>query len=130
MKIVCVPLVYPTVLLTLIYFLVFVRLVNPKTTSAVKDILIPDSNFNLQQSCSNLALQICKLATNLTRQECKLETSYCKRVSHHKSNLPQACCVKLIANYSKNKVRSQPRIRTRDVSFPKTDALTIQSAGL
>ncbi|GBL90656.1 hypothetical protein AVEN_219324-1 [Araneus ventricosus] len=25
--------------------------------------------------CSNLALQICKLATNLTRQECKLETS-------------------------------------------------------
>ncbi|GBL73136.1 hypothetical protein AVEN_159221-1 [Araneus ventricosus] len=33
--------------------------------------------------CSNLALQICKLATNLTRQECKLETSYRKRVSHH-----------------------------------------------
>ncbi|GBM02913.1 hypothetical protein AVEN_25871-1 [Araneus ventricosus] len=80
--------------------------------------------------CSNLALQICKLATNLTRQECKLETSYCKRVSHHKSNLPQACCIKLIANYSKNRERTQPQIRTRDVLFPKPDTLTIQPARL
>ncbi|GBM02013.1 hypothetical protein AVEN_269603-1 [Araneus ventricosus] len=27
---------------------------------------VSDSNFSLKQSCSNLALQICKLATNLT----------------------------------------------------------------
>ncbi|GBN38487.1 hypothetical protein AVEN_161565-1 [Araneus ventricosus] len=40
--------------------------------------------------CSNLALQICQLAASLTRQEGKLETSYCKRVSHHASNLQQA----------------------------------------
>ncbi|GBN36746.1 hypothetical protein AVEN_222294-1 [Araneus ventricosus] len=35
---------------------------------------------------SNLALQICKLATNLTGQECKLQTSLSKRLSHHASN--------------------------------------------
>ncbi|GBN42030.1 hypothetical protein AVEN_192525-1 [Araneus ventricosus] len=67
----------------------------------------PDSNFSLQQSCSNLAQQNYKLAASLIRLECKLETSYCKRVSHHKSNLLQACCVKVITNYSKNKVRRQ-----------------------
>ncbi|GBM79970.1 hypothetical protein AVEN_39598-1 [Araneus ventricosus] len=61
----------------------------------------PNSKFSLQQSCSNLAPQICKLAASLTRQECKHETSYCKRVSHHASNLQQACCVKHIAEYSK-----------------------------
>ncbi|GBM27542.1 hypothetical protein AVEN_257854-1 [Araneus ventricosus] len=96
----------------------------------------PDSNFSLHQSCSNLALQICsnlalqicKLATNLTRQECKLETSYRKRVSHHASNLSQACRVKLIANYSKNRVRRQPRIRTRDIPFPKPVVLTTRPA--
>ncbi|GBN39838.1 cGMP-inhibited 3',5'-cyclic phosphodiesterase B [Araneus ventricosus] len=35
-----------------------------------------DSNFSLQQSYSNLDLQICKLAASLQRQECKLD---CKR---------------------------------------------------
>ncbi|GBN67882.1 hypothetical protein AVEN_236530-1 [Araneus ventricosus] len=35
----------------------------------------PDSNFSLQQNCSKLALQICKLAARMTRQECKCETS-------------------------------------------------------
>ncbi|GBM53522.1 hypothetical protein AVEN_129519-1 [Araneus ventricosus] len=64
----------------------------------------PDSNFSLQQSCSNFALQICKLAARLTWQECKLETSERKRDSHHASNLSQACGVKLIANYSKNRL--------------------------
>ncbi|GBM61119.1 hypothetical protein AVEN_152260-1 [Araneus ventricosus] len=50
----------------------------------------PDSNFSLKQSCNNLAFQICKLAAGLTWQKCKLETSYCKQVSYHPSNLPQA----------------------------------------
>ncbi|GBN88570.1 hypothetical protein AVEN_142634-1 [Araneus ventricosus] len=68
--------------------------------------VFPDSNFSLQQRCSNLALQICKLATNLTRQKCKLEKSYRKRVSHHASNLSPACLVKLIANYSKNSTKT------------------------
>ncbi|GBO36514.1 hypothetical protein AVEN_213583-1, partial [Araneus ventricosus] len=80
--------------------------------------------------CSNLALQIYKLATNLTRQECKLETSLRKRVSHHASNLSQDSGVKLIANYSKNRVQSQPRIQTRDISLPKPVVLTIQPARL
>ncbi|GBN49980.1 hypothetical protein AVEN_162362-1 [Araneus ventricosus] len=86
----------------------------------------PDSNFSLQQSCSNIAPQIRTLATNLTRQECKLETSYCTQVSHHKSNFPQACCIKLIANYSKNRVRTQPRIRSGDKTPPKPVALNIR----
>ncbi|GBM20888.1 hypothetical protein AVEN_253697-1 [Araneus ventricosus] len=64
---------------------------------------IPDRNFSLQQSCSANS----KVAVSLKRQECKLEASYCKRVSHHKSNLPQVYCVKLIANYSKNRERRQ-----------------------
>ncbi|GBO07123.1 hypothetical protein AVEN_245595-1 [Araneus ventricosus] len=87
------------------------------------------SNFSLQQSCSNLATNLtgqeCKLETNLTRQECKLETSYRKRVSQKASNLSQACRVKLIGNYSKNQIRIQPRIRTRDISFPKPDVLIL-----
>ncbi|GBN46343.1 hypothetical protein AVEN_139011-1 [Araneus ventricosus] len=80
--------------------------------------------------CNNLALQICKLPTNLTRQECKLETSLRKRVSHHASNLSQACGVKLIANYSKNRVRTQPRIRTRDLPLPRPLALTTRPANI
>ncbi|GBM03808.1 hypothetical protein AVEN_231286-1 [Araneus ventricosus] len=81
--------------------------------------------------CSNLALQICKLTTNLTHKY-KLETSYCKRVSHHKSNLPQACCVKLIANYRKNRVQTQPRIRPPppNIPLPQPVALTTQLVGL
>ncbi|GBN33021.1 hypothetical protein AVEN_101093-1 [Araneus ventricosus] len=58
----------------------------------------PDSNFNFHQTCSKLALQICKLAARLARQECKLETSLQKRRSHHATNLQQAFHVKLIAN--------------------------------
>ncbi|GBM32648.1 hypothetical protein AVEN_89644-1 [Araneus ventricosus] len=61
----------------------------------------PDSNFSLQQTCSKLALQICKLAARLIRQECKLETSLQKRRSHHATNLQQACHDKLIANIAK-----------------------------
>ncbi|GBM51247.1 hypothetical protein AVEN_73857-1 [Araneus ventricosus] len=41
------------------------------TTSATH----PDSNFSLQQICSRLALQVCKLSANLSRQVCKCETS-------------------------------------------------------
>ncbi|GBN36135.1 hypothetical protein AVEN_47135-1 [Araneus ventricosus] len=78
----------------------------------------PDSNFRLQQSCS-------KLAASLTRQECKLETSYCKRRSQHASNLQQACCVKLIANCSKNRVCRRTSValatQTAGLRLPKTD---------
>ncbi|GBL84236.1 hypothetical protein AVEN_118631-1 [Araneus ventricosus] len=88
----------------------------------------PDSNFSLQQSYRNLALQICKLAARLTRQECKLETSESKRDSHHALNLSQACRVKLIANYSKNRVGTQPRITTRDLPLLKPVALTPRPA--
>ncbi|GBL84043.1 hypothetical protein AVEN_100902-1 [Araneus ventricosus] len=77
--------------------------------------------------CRNLVPQNCKLATNLTRQECKFETTYCKRVSHHKSNLTQACCVKLIANTQSTNKAS---IRSRDTTHPKPVALTIQPARL
>ncbi|GBO09757.1 hypothetical protein AVEN_195725-1, partial [Araneus ventricosus] len=84
---------------------------------------IPDSNFSLQQSCSNLARQIWKLAASLTRQE--LETSYCKRFSHHASNFHQACCVKHIANYSK-KYADEPQIRTPDNPLPKPVVFTTQ----
>ncbi|GBL76681.1 hypothetical protein AVEN_53379-1 [Araneus ventricosus] len=44
----------------------------------------PDSNFSLQQSCSNLALQICN-KFDTTRVQA--ETSLRKRLSHHASNL-------------------------------------------
>ncbi|GBO42205.1 hypothetical protein AVEN_221874-1 [Araneus ventricosus] len=79
----------------------------------------------MEQSCSNLALQIYKLAANLTPQECKFDTSYCKRRSHHASNLQQACCVKLIGNCSKNRVRR----RTPDNPLPKPITLATQQAG-
>ncbi|GBM99917.1 hypothetical protein AVEN_190931-1 [Araneus ventricosus] len=75
-----------------------------------------DSNISLQQSFSNLALQICKLAASLTRQECKLKTSFCKRVSHHDSNLQQVSCVKHIANYSKKYADEPPTTRFLNLS--------------
>ncbi|GBN37696.1 hypothetical protein AVEN_209449-1 [Araneus ventricosus] len=71
----------------------------------------PDINFSLQQGCSNFALQICN----------KFVTS---------RNLSQACGVKFIANYSKTRVRTQPRIQTRDISIPKPVILIIQPARL
>ncbi|GBM49543.1 hypothetical protein AVEN_108779-1 [Araneus ventricosus] len=63
----------------------------------------PDSNFSLNQTCSKLALQICKLAASLTRQECKLETSLKQtcRSDEVTTNLQQASHVKLIANIAK-----------------------------
>ncbi|GBL79320.1 hypothetical protein AVEN_92526-1 [Araneus ventricosus] len=79
--------------------------------------------------CSNLALQIYKVAASLTRKECKLETSYCKRVSHHASNLQQAFCVKHIVNYSK-KYADEPQIRTPDNPLPKPVVFTTQPEGL
>ncbi|GBM96332.1 hypothetical protein AVEN_182468-1 [Araneus ventricosus] len=81
------------------------------------DIEITDNNFSLHQSCSNLALQISKLAASLTRQQCKFETSYWKRVSHHASNLQQACCVKHIVNHSKN-YADEPQIRNPENPIP------------
>ncbi|GBM30259.1 hypothetical protein AVEN_26166-1 [Araneus ventricosus] len=87
-------------------------------------------NFSLQQSCRNLGLQISKLAASLTLQESKLETSHCKRVSNHTSNLQQACRVKLIANYSINKVRRHTvdSSSRQPTSWPF--ALVTQPAGL
>ncbi|GBN76354.1 hypothetical protein AVEN_172627-1 [Araneus ventricosus] len=76
------------------------------------------------------AILLCKFATRMTRQERTLETSYRKRVSHHASNLSQACHVKLTANYSKNRVRRQPWIRTLDIPLPKPVVLTTRQARL
>ncbi|GBM67666.1 hypothetical protein AVEN_226033-1 [Araneus ventricosus] len=45
--------------------------------------------------CSNLALQMCSKFDTARAQ-----ASYCKRQSHQTSNLQQAWCVNLIANYS------------------------------
>ncbi|GBN18713.1 hypothetical protein AVEN_156564-1 [Araneus ventricosus] len=70
----------------------------------------PDSNFSSQQTCSKLALKICKLAARLTRKECKLETSLQKRRSHHATNLQQACRVKLIANIAKTEYEKNLRL--------------------
>ncbi|GBM36172.1 hypothetical protein AVEN_223238-1 [Araneus ventricosus] len=95
-----------------------------------------DSTLNLVPiwiailACSNLALQIRKLAASLTRQECKHETSYYKQASYHALNLEQACCVKLIAICSKNRVQKQPQIRTSDISLPKPVVVTTRPASL
>ncbi|GBN43282.1 hypothetical protein AVEN_230605-1 [Araneus ventricosus] len=94
----------------------------------LKLLFLNDSSQIAILVCSNLAPQSCKLATNLT-QECKLEASL-KQVSHHKSKLSKACCVKLIANYSKNRAQTQPRIRFFERTLPKHVALTIQPARL
>ncbi|GBM24200.1 hypothetical protein AVEN_199428-1 [Araneus ventricosus] len=77
--------------------------------------------------CSNIALQICKLAASLTRH--KLETSFCQRVSHLASSLQQACCVKHIENYSK-KYADEFQIRNSENPFPKPVVFTTQPEGL
>ncbi|GBN64961.1 hypothetical protein AVEN_169228-1 [Araneus ventricosus] len=91
---------------------------------------VPDSNFGLQQSCSNLALQICKLAARLTRQECKLETSLQHVNASFEVNTLQICHKLFTAKYSRNRVRTQLRIRNSDLPLPKPDALTNRPARL
>ncbi|GBM98556.1 hypothetical protein AVEN_186093-1 [Araneus ventricosus] len=77
--------------------------------------------------CSNLALQICSKFDTVRMQAWnKFEVRCCKQRSHHTSNLQQACCVKLIANYSKNRVQRQPLIRTPDMPLPKPVVFTTQ----
>ncbi|GBN44754.1 hypothetical protein AVEN_146911-1 [Araneus ventricosus] len=77
-----------------------------------------------------IAILVCsKVAASLTRQESKLETSYCKRRSHHASNLQKACCVKLIANYSKNRVRRRTSDSKPANPLPKPAALATEPAG-
>ncbi|GBM49863.1 hypothetical protein AVEN_191258-1 [Araneus ventricosus] len=70
----------------------------------------PDSNFSLQQACNKF---------DMTRVQAsnKFETSYSKLRSHHGTNLQQACRVKLIANYSKNRVRTQPGLELATYRF-------------
>ncbi|GBO28040.1 hypothetical protein AVEN_216302-1 [Araneus ventricosus] len=79
--------------------------------------IIPDSNFSLQQICSRLVLQICKLTANLSRQECKCETSLQQVNASFEVTTGRTCSkfaadlhCKLIANYSKNRVRTQTGI--------------------
>ncbi|GBM60022.1 hypothetical protein AVEN_147587-1 [Araneus ventricosus] len=71
----------------------------------------PDSNFSLQQICTaNL-----QAYSKLTRQECKCETSLQQVNTSFEVTMGRTCSklavnlhCKLIANYSKNKVRTQP----------------------
>ncbi|GBN08495.1 hypothetical protein AVEN_176643-1 [Araneus ventricosus] len=76
----------------------------------------PDSNFSLQQICSRLALQICKVTANLSRQECKCEISLQQVNTSFEVTMGRTCSkfsadlhCKLIANYSKNRY-TQPGI--------------------
>ncbi|GBO18642.1 hypothetical protein AVEN_207932-1 [Araneus ventricosus] len=85
--------------------------------------------FKIKQIKEEPSGLICKLAASLARQESKLETSYCKRVSHHASNLQQACCDKHIANYSK-KYADEPQTRNPDNPLPKPVVYTTQPEGL
>ncbi|GBM06690.1 hypothetical protein AVEN_190901-1 [Araneus ventricosus] len=57
------------------------------------EVLPPDSNFSLEQSCRKFDTARVQVRNN--------------EASHHKSNLPEAYCIKLIANYSKSRVRRQ-----------------------
>ncbi|GBO17452.1 hypothetical protein AVEN_99518-1 [Araneus ventricosus] len=89
----------------------------------------PDSNFSLQQICSRLALQICKLSSNWSRQVCKCETSLQQVNASLEVTIGRTCSefaarlhCKLIANYSKNRVRTQPGIHLATSRFRSGDA--------
>ncbi|GBL87066.1 hypothetical protein AVEN_218762-1 [Araneus ventricosus] len=72
--------------------------------------LHPGINTKLQQSCS-ANLQACN---KFDMRRAQVSNKFAEA-----TNLQQACHFKLIANYSKNRVRTQPRIRTRDRPLPK-----------
>ncbi|GBM28626.1 hypothetical protein AVEN_236591-1 [Araneus ventricosus] len=68
--------------------------------------------------CNSLALQACNRFDTARVNANELVTTR------------QACRAKLIANYSKNRARRQPRFRTPNIPFPKPVALTTQPARL
>ncbi|GBL99478.1 Fatty acid synthase [Araneus ventricosus] len=74
--------------------------------------------------CSRLALQVCKLSENLSRQVCKCETSLQQVNASLEVTIGRTCSkpaaslhCKLIANYSKSRVRTQPRIELATYLF-------------
>ncbi|GBM83929.1 hypothetical protein AVEN_236584-1 [Araneus ventricosus] len=70
--------------------------------------------------CSSLALEACNI----------FDTARVQVNANELVTTRQACRAKLIANYSKNRARRQPRIRTPNIPFPKPVALTTQPARL
>ncbi|GBM74521.1 hypothetical protein AVEN_58395-1 [Araneus ventricosus] len=88
------------------------------------NILVPDSNFSLQQTCTASLQAFCKFVASVKQACSKLtqasnteESSLWPR-SHHRTNLQQVC----IANYSKNRVRTQPGIELSTSRFRSGDA--------
>ena len=51
----------------------------------------PDSNFNLQQICSSLALQVCKFAASSSWQVCKFITRLQQINASAQVTIPQTC---------------------------------------
>ncbi|GBO23936.1 hypothetical protein AVEN_88225-1 [Araneus ventricosus] len=79
--------------------------------------------------CSKFALQVCKLSENLSRQMCKCETSLQQLNASLEVTIGQTCSkftailhCKLIANYSKNRVRTQHGIELATSRFRSGDA--------
>ncbi|GBM05376.1 hypothetical protein AVEN_81815-1 [Araneus ventricosus] len=90
---------------------------------------VPDSNFSLQKICSGLVLQVCKFSANLSRQVCKCERSLQQVNASLEVTIGRTCSkfaaslhCKLIANYSKNRVRTQPGIELATSRFRSGDA--------
>ncbi|GBM31806.1 hypothetical protein AVEN_56909-1 [Araneus ventricosus] len=89
------------------------------TANSVKQRFVPDSNFSLQQACYKFDMtrvQACDKFDMKREQACNKLTQASKSPwGEFAGSLPQAFRGKLIVNYSKNRVQTQPRNRTRNL---------------
>ncbi|GBM80060.1 hypothetical protein AVEN_45042-1 [Araneus ventricosus] len=76
----------------------------------------PDSNFCLQQSCSSLALQVCKLAASLTRQDHKFITSLKQIFRSDEVTMCRTCSKLFTSSSFQTSRKKRERIRTPEIS--------------
>ncbi|GBL73138.1 hypothetical protein AVEN_159222-1 [Araneus ventricosus] len=73
--------------------------------------VIPYSNFSLQQSCSSLTMQVCKLAASSARQDRKFITRL-SQVNANDEVTSRRTCIKLVASNSLQTI-AKKRVRRR-----------------
>ncbi|GBM84258.1 hypothetical protein AVEN_102010-1 [Araneus ventricosus] len=86
--------------------------------------VVPYSNFSLQQSCSSLAMQICKLAKNSARQDRKFITRLQQVNANFEVTIRQTRSELVVSNSLQTSSKKRVRIRTLESSPGQITYLT------
>ncbi|GBM84668.1 hypothetical protein AVEN_16205-1 [Araneus ventricosus] len=76
--------------------------------------LNPYSNFSLQQSCSSLAMQVCKLAESSVRQDRKFITRLQQVNANFEVTIRQTCSDLVVSSSLQTSSKKRVRMRTLD----------------